>query len=198
MKKLLTIQFPFPPPGWFYVKTDVNLLQYVGINILFLYRSLYPLPPLPSLATLDYITHMSPLTHSPRLGQPLQPHSPQPVWRVWGPAGPPPAGGAGQDDTHVPVEGRHRAGLAGGCHGDAHVHPRMLRKCQEWKGRIASLTWCRWTHQPVIFQSIFWNHLAFVYKKLKLCGFSCSKLYQATLTFCRFYSGLQMKTWSWV
>lgn len=70
-----------------------------------------------------------------RLGQPLQPHPSQPVRRLGGPAGPSPAGGAGQVDAHVSVEGRHSAGLAGGCHGDAHVHPQLLGERQERKGR---------------------------------------------------------------
>lgn len=125
--------------------------------------SLCPLPPVPSLTPSTTSLTCPPPSSSTalplRLRLPLQPHPPQPVRRVRGPAGPPPAGGAGQDDAHVPVEGWDRAGLAGGCHGNADVHPQLLRKCQEWKGRIkahsrcgcphfcASLldTWCLWS-----------------------------------------------------
>lgn len=103
-----------------------------------------------------------------RLGQPLQPHPSQPVRRLGGPAGPSPAGGAGQDDAHVPVEGGHRAGLAGGCHGDAHVHPQLFRERQERKGRPDE------------------------------CTTSAAAAAAKTLAFCRFCSGWQMKTWSWV
>lgn len=69
-----------------------------------------------------------------RLGQPLQPDPPQPVRRLRGPSGSPPAGGAGQDEPHVPVEGGHGAGLARGHHGHAHVHSQLLGERQEWKG----------------------------------------------------------------
>lgn len=100
----------------------------------------HPPSPLPSLAPAS-TAHFPPPKSSPfpstttRLGQPLQPHPSQPVRRLGGPAGPSPAGGAGQDDAHVPVEGGHRAGLAGGCHGDAHVHPQLFREREERKGR---------------------------------------------------------------
>lgn len=115
------------------------------------------------------ITH--PLDHPLRLGQPLQPHPSQPVRRLGGPAGPSPTGGAGQDDAHVPVESGYRAGLAGGCHGDAHVHPQLLRERQERKGRAESQT---------------------------DAGSTSAAATAKTLAFCRFYSGWQMKTWSWV
>lgn len=36
------------------------------------------------------------------------------------------------------MEGWHGAGLAGGCHGDAHVYPELLRKREEWKGKCAT------------------------------------------------------------
>lgn len=117
------------------------LLHWFHTVILILLSSLLlPLPPLPSLTPAS-TAHFSPqiiplpVTTTARLGQPLQPHPPQPVRRLGGPAGPSPAGGAGQDNAHVPVEGGHRAGLAGGCHGDAHVHPQLLRERQERKGR---------------------------------------------------------------
>lgn len=103
----------------------------------------HPLPPLPSLtpaSTAHFPPELItiPLDHLLRLGQPLQPHPSQPVRRLGGPAGPSPAGGAGQDDAHVPVEGGHGAGLAGGCHGDAHVHPQLLGERQEREGRPES------------------------------------------------------------
>lgn len=67
-----------------------------------------------------------------RLGQPVQPHEaePQPVGGR-GAGGPAAAGGAGQDHPHVPLEGRHRAGLAGGGHGHAHVRQGLCGETDE-------------------------------------------------------------------
>lgn len=60
-----------------------------------------------------------------RLRQPLQPEPSQPIrWR--GAAGAAAAGGAYAQQAHVSVEGGHCAGLAGGCHGNAHVHACLL------------------------------------------------------------------------
>lgn len=69
-----------------------------------------------------------------RLRQPSQPEPSKPIrWR--GAAGAAAAGGAYAQQAHVSVEGGHCAGLAGGCHGNAHVHARLLRECQEWEGK---------------------------------------------------------------
>lgn len=60
-----------------------------------------------------------------RLRQHLQPDPSQPIrWR--GAAGAAAAGGAYAQQAHVSVEGGHCAGLAGGCHGNAHVHACLL------------------------------------------------------------------------
>lgn len=70
---------------------------------------------------------------SPDQSRLWQPHTAEPVWRR-GAAGPPPAGGAHSKHMHVTVEGRCSPGLAGGCHGNAHVHPSLLWKRQKWQG----------------------------------------------------------------
>lgn len=75
---------------------------------------------------------------SPEQSRLWQPHSAEPVWRR-GAAGSPPAGGAHTKHVHVAVEGRCSAGLAGGRDGDAHVHPGLLWKRQEWKGTAVVL-----------------------------------------------------------
>lgn len=71
-----------------------------------------------------------------RLRQPVQPHTaqPQPV-RGRGADGPAAARGAGEDHAHVPLEGWHSAGLAGGGDGHAYVCQGLRRECQEWEGR---------------------------------------------------------------
>lgn len=71
-----------------------------------------------------------------RLRQPVQPHAaePQPVGGR-GANGPAAAGGAGQDHSHVPLEGGNCPGLAGGSHGHAHVRQGLRRERQEWEGR---------------------------------------------------------------
>lgn len=70
---------------------------------------------------------------SPDQSRLWQPHTAEPVW--WrGAAGPPPAGRAHSKHMHVTVEGRCSPGLAGGCHGNAHVHPSLLWKRQKWQG----------------------------------------------------------------
>lgn len=71
-----------------------------------------------------------------RLRQPVQSHTaqPQPV-RGRGADGPAAARGAGEDHAHVPLEGWHSAGLAGGGDGHAYVCQGLRRECQEWEGR---------------------------------------------------------------
>lgn len=102
-------------------------------------RATAPLLPLSHLpkSSCSYLSSHSPFAHLSRLRQSLKPHPPQsqPIGRG-GSAGPPPAGGACPWHAHVAVEGGHRAGLAGGRHGDAHVHSRLLRECEEWQGMI--------------------------------------------------------------
>lgn len=123
----------------------LNSFLFQCINVCFFNQcSLVSLSALPSFTTSPASLVSASLPHPPRLRQPLQPHPPQPqlVRRLRGPAGPPPAGGTGQDDSHVSVESGHRAGLAGGCHGDAHVYPHLLRKYQEWEGRIFIYLFC--------------------------------------------------------
>lgn len=45
------------------------------------------------------------------------------------------AAGAGQDHSHVPLEGGNCPGLVGGSHGHAHVRQGLRRERQEWEGR---------------------------------------------------------------
>lgn len=149
-----------PHGGWFHVK--LTLIRCNVFELTFFAFSSLTIPTSTSAFTQQpqlHHPHVSP--HPPRLRQPVQPHAPQPVRRVRGPAGPPPAGGAGQVHTHVSVEGGHCAGLAGGCHGNAHVHTHLFGKRQEWQGRIKTPTWCTWTYRVIMFNS---TNLTFVLK----------------------------------
>lgn len=98
---------------------------WTGIEVNFGFYTLWPqTPPL-------YYTATSP--DQSRLWQLLKPHTAEPIRRR-GSDGPPPAGRAHSKHIHVTVEGRGSACLAGGCHGNAHVHPCLLWKRQEWQG----------------------------------------------------------------